>query len=67
MCGGDGRRVLAVELVGLEDGVAVPVAPVHPVLEEGDAEWVLEHVRRVKHDPEKKTAVGSNPSRTQPE
>ena len=53
MCGGDGRRVLAVELVGLEDGVAVPVAPVHPVLEEGDAERMLQHVRRIKHDPGK--------------
>jgi hypothetical protein len=54
---GDGLRVLAVELVRLEDGVAVPVAPVHPVLEQRDAERVLQHVRRIKNDPVEKQIV----------
>ena len=38
--GGDGRRAAAVELVCAVDGVGVPVAPVEPVLEDGDGEGV---------------------------
>ena len=41
---GDGGGVAPGELVGPVDGVPLPVAPVHPVLEHGDAERVLELV-----------------------
>ena len=44
--GGDGRRPAAVELVGAVDGVRVPVAPVQPVLEDGDGEGVSQDLRR---------------------
>ncbi len=57
MSGGDGLSIFSVEFVRLEDGIAVPVTPVHPVLEQGDAERVLQHVRRVKHDPEHLTKI----------
>ncbi len=57
MCGCDGLSVLPGELVGFEDGVAIPVAPVHPVLKKGDAERVFQHVRRVEDNPvDKKVA-----------
>lgn len=46
----DWSDVFAVELVGLEDGLLVPVGPVDPVLEGGHRERVLQHVGRVQND-----------------
>ena len=41
----------SVELVCLEDGVLVPVAPVHPVFEDAHAERMLQVLFGVEDDP----------------
>lgn len=47
----DWSDVFAIEFVGLEDRLLVPVGPVHPVLEGGHRERVLQNVGRVQNDP----------------
>ena len=48
---GNKRCAHPIELIGLENGVAIPICPVHVVPEQCNAEGVLEHVGRVEDDP----------------
>ena len=54
---GDGLDLGAVELVGLVDGILVPVRPVHPVLKQGHTERVFQVLHRVHHNPENQNRV----------
>ena len=57
VCASDGDWVGPVELVGLVDGVSVPVGPVHQVLEHRHAERVLQQTSREQNNPESKPLI----------
>ena len=42
------------KFVGFKDGISVPICPIHKISKKGNAERMLEHLRRIQNNPERK-------------